>query len=295
MRRGPEALLGSPVARLAPALLVIAALCGCADREASRRPIVAVSVAPQAYFVERIAGELVEVVVMIPPGANPASYSPTVHQMQAITGAALYFKVGHPGFPFERVWLDSMLSVESDIEVVDGSEGAPCTAYDPHLWVAPGSVRAMATNLADALERVLPEHRETLRANLASFRSEIDSVDRELHETLDRYAGRPFLVFHPSWGCFAEEYGLRQLAVEREGKEPSAHELAELIRSARDEGIRVVFVQPQHSARAASTIADAIDGRVEPLDPLASDWPQNLRRVAARIRDSFDSPSYPGN
>ena len=292
MRREPEPFrcLLSRVALLAAATFV-----GCTDRQESRLPVVAVSVAPQAYFVERIAGDLVEVVVMIPPGANPATYSPTVHQVQAVTGAALYLKVGHPGFPFERTWLDSMLSVESGIVVVDGSVGAACAADDPHPWVAPGGVRAMATNLTEALGRLLPNHVLELQSNLESLRGEIDELDREVREVLSGYAGRRFLVFHPSWGCFAEEYGLQQVAIEHEGKEPSPRELSDLIRSARDDGIRVVFVQPQSSTRAASTIADAIGGRVAALDPLARDWPQNLRQVAKTLRAAFDADSSPGD
>jgi zinc transport system substrate-binding protein len=265
----------------------MALLAGCSNRDTSRRPVVAVSVAPQATFVERIAGDLVQVVVMIPPGANPSTYAPTVHQVQAVSGASLYFKVGHPGFPFERAWLDSMLSVESEIDVVDGSTDAPCSADDPHLWVSPRVVRQMASNLTSALERALPEHRDTLRDNLRAFEDEIDELDRLLHGSLDGFRGRPFLVFHPSWGCFAEEYGLRQIAIEHEGKEPSAHEVADLIRAARDQGIRTVFVQPQVSTRAAETVAEAIDGRIVTLDPLARDWLDNLIHVAEALRDSF--------
>lgn len=268
-------------------LLAVAFLTGCGSTPAPGPPIVAVSVPPQGYFVERIAGDLVQVEVMIPRGANPASYAPTARQVQAASEAVLYFKIGHRGFPFERNWLDAMLAVESGTRVVDGSLGAPCNAGDPHLWVSPACVRAMAATLETALEEVLPEHRETLRQNLESFRREIDEVDRTVRATLDGHAGRGFLVFHPSWGCFAEEYDLRQIAIEHEGKEPSPRELSTLIEAAREERIRVVFVQPQHSSRAAETIAEAIDGRVEVLDPLAADWPESLLRAAVAIRDSF--------
>ena len=237
--------------------------------------------------MEQIAGDLVQVVVMVPPGANPATYSPTIHQIQALSDASLYFKVGHPGFAFESSWLDSMLEVKSGLEIVDGSQGSPCTAADPHLWVAPSSVRVMATSLALGLERIIPDQRETLRANLAAFERRIDAVDREIRETLGEHEGRGFLVFHPSWGCFAEEYGLEQIAIEHDGKEPSSHDLAALIADARNDGIRVVFVQPQHSERAAETVAQAIGGRVISADPLARDWAANLESFATALRASF--------
>ena len=272
---------------IAATLLALTVIAGCSTSETVGRPVVAVSVEPQAYFVEQIAGDLVQVVVMVPPGANPATYSPTIHQIQALSDASLYFKVGHPGFGFESSWLDSMLEVKSGLEIVDGSQGSPCTAADPHLWVAPSSVRVMATSLALGLERVLPDQRETLQANLAAFERRIDAVDREIRETLGEHEGRGFLVFHPSWGCFAEEYGLEQIAIEHDGKEPSSHDLAALIADARNDGIRVVFVQPQHSERAAETVAQAIGGRVISADPLARDWPANLESFAAALRVSF--------
>ena len=248
----------------------------------------AVSVDPQAYFVEQIAGDLVQVVVMVPPGANPATYSPTVHQIQALSDASLYFKVGHPGFAFERAWLDSMLEVKSGLEIVDGAQDTPCTAGDPHLWVSPRAVRIMATSLAAGLGRILPDQRETLQTNLAVFLQRIDDLDHEIRASLGEHTGRGFLVYHPSWGCFAEEYGLEQIAIERDGKEPSTHDLADLIESSKKDGIRVVFVQPQHSERAAEMVAEAIGGRVIAADPLARDWPANLRSVAAALRESFE-------
>ena len=110
----------------------------------------------------------------------------------------------------------------------------------------------------------------------------------QIRDVLGDSDGRGFLVYHPSWGCLAEEYGLEQIAIERDGKEPSSRSLAGLIEAAKNKGIRVVFVQPQHSERAAETVAAAIGGRVVTVDPLARDWPANLRTVAAAFRSSFD-------
>lgn len=288
MRKGPERPTPGMARTKAAAILLVAAIAaGCTTSPAPGPPIVAVSVAPQGYFVKRIAGDLVRVEVMVPPGANPAVYAPTARQVQAASEAALYVKVGHPAFPFEHNWLDSMIVAGSATPVVDGSKEVLCSDCGPHNWVSPACVRATASSLAAALERVLPEHRQTLRANLESFRSEIDRVDRTVREALDPHRGRRFLVFHPSWGCFARDYGLLQVAIERDGKEPSPRGLSSLIDAARNEGLRVVFVQPQFSSRAAETIAAAIGGRTEELDPLAADWPENLIRTAAALRDSF--------
>lgn len=264
--------------------VLLAGSVACADaapRES--RPLAMVSVLPQQYVVDRIAGGLVRTEVMIPPGASPHLHEPTVAQLRLLHEADLYVKVGHPHFPFERVWLDRLLAETPDLRVVDSSAGIESRAEDPHVWLAPRHVEAMAVAIEAALEDLLPEKRETLRTNLAALRAEIEVLDADLRSTLADKRGRRFLVFHPAWGYFAEAYGLEQIAVEQERKEPDARELAALIEHARREGIRVIFVQPQFDAAAAETLAREVGARVEPLDPLAYDWADNLRRAARAL------------
>lgn len=270
-----------------------AALCACAllvglgacGPEAPRdeRPLVFVSVAPQRFVVKALAGDLARVEVMIPPGANPRSYEPTIGQLQALEDAALYVKVGHPHFPFEEAWLARLLAEIPGLPVVDASAGLTVRDEDPHIWLAPKQVDHMAVRASKALERVFPTEQETLRANLARFRESVAALDQELSELLADFAGAEFFVFHPSWGYFAEAYGLRQLAVEHEHKEPDPHELAELIEHAKEIEARVIFVQPQFAATSAETVAEETGARVEILDALAEDWDDNLRRAARAL------------
>lgn len=271
----------------ARAFLVLG-MAGCGGEQGSEsRPLVMVSVLPQKYVVDRVAGALVRVEVMIPPGANPSTYEPSLTSMSLLGDAALYVKVGHPHFPFEEAWLDRILAEAPGLPVVDGSAGVQTREGDPHVWVAPRHVEQMAVRLELALGKILPEHRETLQANLASFRSEITALDGEIRELLADKEGSRFLVFHPSWGHFADAYGLVQVAIEHEHKEPGAHELGELIEHARQQSVQVVFIQPQFDRSAADTLAREIDARVEPLDPLAYDWPANLRRAARSLAEGM--------
>ena len=268
------------------AALATAALVGCQDgRAADPRPVVGVSVLPQAYAVERIAGELVRVEVMIPPGASPVTHEPGVAQLKDLGEAALYVKVGHPGFPFEAAWLDRLLAAAPHLRVLDGSAGATLRDDDPHVWLAPAAMEQMAIRIEAALREILPEQRDVLAANLADFRGEIAALDRELRDALAGGRQRTLLVFHPAWGYFAEAYGLEQVAIEHQHKEPDPYELAALIERAREERIEVVFVQPQFDPASAETLARAIGARVEPLDPLAYDWPAGLRRVAQLLSE----------
>jgi zinc transport system substrate-binding protein len=244
---------------------------------------VVVSVPPQAFFVRKLAGEQVRVEVLIPPGANPVSYEPGFSQLGAMADASLLVKVGHPQFPFERARLAALLAINPGVPVVDTSAGIDASPGDPHVWVSPANARTIARNLAGALARTLPDHANGVEANLRAFLGEIDALDREILELLAARRGAKFLVFHPAWGYFAEEYGLVQVAIERDHKEPDARQLAELIETARREELTLVFVQPQFDSASAALVATEIGGRVEPLDPLAYDWSTNLRHVAERI------------
>jgi zinc transport system substrate-binding protein len=256
--------------------------CGPAA-EAPARPIVAVSVVPYAWLVERVAGNLVECVVMIPPGASPATHEPTLAERRALERAALYVKVGHSHFPFERAWLDRLLEERPDLPVVDGSPGPERIEDDPHVWVSPARMAETARAVADALVARLPEHAEALRVGESAVLAEIAATEERVRVTLAPARGRTFVVLHPAWGHLAREYGLVQLAIQHGNREPDARRLSEVIERSRALGVEVIFGQPHFDPAGARVVAEAIGARVEILDPLARDWPANLTHVAERL------------
>ncbi len=156
-------------------------------------------------------------------------------------------------------------------------------AWDPHIWTSPPLVKAMGAQIRDALTARRPAEAARFAANYDAFAAELDALDRELRARLAPVEQRRFLVFHPAWGYFADTYGLTQVAIEYEGKEPGPRALAGLIDAARAAGVRTVLVQPQFSPRAARQVAAAIDGRVEAVDPLSPDYFATLRRLADLI------------
>lgn len=277
---------------------------------------VAVSILPQKFFVQQIGREKVAVQVMVQPGASPATYEPKPAQMAALSRARLYFSIG---VPFERVWLDRIAAANGRMEIVPtdrGIEKRMLAAHhhhdegahhdpghhhgsakggnhdhgaahggmpDPHIWLSPSLVRIQVAHMAAALQRTDPVHEAFYRTNAASFLREIDALDAELSDLFSKRRGLRFMVFHPSWGYFAQTYGLHQIPIEMEGKDPKPAQLKALIEHAREEGIRVVFVQPQFSRRSAELIAREIGGQVMAADPLAEDWAANLRRVADKF------------
>jgi zinc transport system substrate-binding protein len=158
---------------------------------------------------------------------------------------------------------------------------------DPHVWVSPPLARHMVGRIRDKLTELAPEHAADFARNHDAFVAELDALDAELHERLDPLPNRKFMVFHPAWGYFADSYGLIQVPIEHEGKEPGARALAALIDQAKREKINVVFVQPQFDKRSAKQVAQAIGGVVVPVDPLAPDYIDNLRQVGRQFAEAL--------
>jgi len=225
----------------------------------------------------------VDLVVMVPPGANPATFAPELAERRALERASLYVKVGHPHFPFEEAWLDRLLRERPDLPVVDAARGLTAFENDPHLWLSPSHMAALTGPLANALARLLPMKADEIRKRESALRGELATTDVRLREIFRESRGRTFLVLHPAWGYLADEYGLVQLAIQRENREPDPQWLAEVIGRAAALGIEVVFSQPHLDPASARVVAEAIGARVEAIDPLARDWHRNLVHVAERL------------
>lgn len=271
-----------------------------AIEKGDRQVQVFVSVLPLKYFVERVGGPHVITEVMVGPGQSPATYEPAPRQMSRLGQADLYFRVG---VPFERVWMPRLADLNHRMRIVDLRDGVDVRRLeehhhdddheakaavashhennrDPHIWTSPIAARIMADHIRATLTSFDPLHAQDYQAGYASLAADLARLDTELHNRLARVTHRKFLVFHPSWGYFADAYGLQQIAIEAEGKEPGPRALAGIITMARQENIRVIFVQQQFSRATATTVARAIGGKVVAIDPLAENYIENLRKAA---------------
>jgi len=270
-----------------------------------------VSILPQSTFVEKIGGNLVDVSVMVLPGANPATYEPKPGQMAALSKAKIFYAVG---VPFEKVWLRKMASVNPDMRIVHtdkGIEKIPMDTdifedrnleksardkadhhdhgvKDPHIWLSPPLVMVQARNILVALLDVDPANRSVYEENYRNFIMELLALDAEIIKIFAKKGkDMAFMVFHPAWGYFAEAYGLRQIPVEIEGKEPKPAQMGRLIEHARGKGVKVIFVQPQFSTKSAGIIAKAIGAQVVFADPLDPEWIRNLREQAGKFKEAL--------
>ncbi len=280
---------------------VLVLVCLFQALSAQQKLQVTVSIEPQKYFVQRIGGDLVEVEVMVPAGYSPHIYEPKPRQMVKLSDSKIYFAVG---VQFENVWLDRIAAANSSIRIIhtqDGiekiaiheedeheeeSEGHDHGEYDPHIWLSPPLVMLQARYILNALIDIDPGKREIYIRNYTGFINELAALDLELM-TLFSTPGqkKEFIVFHPAWGYFAQAYGLKQLPVEIEGKELKPADLMNLINYAKDNEIKVVFVQPQISPQSAEMIAREIGGETVSADPLSADWLANMKIVAQKFKE----------
>lgn len=237
-----------------------------------------VSILPQADFVQKIGGEKVRVAVMIPPGANPASYEPSPAQLKDLAHADLYLQVGN--LPFEEAWMERIKSTNSNMLVVDTSQSITIVDDNPHTWLSPRLVKIQAQNIYEALVEVDPQNRSQYQEGYRSFVQQLDGLDEEIASTLAGVKGKTFIVFHPAWGYLASDYGLKELAIEHEGKEPGARELSAIVAQAHAAGIKNIFASPQHSTHSADALARELGGKVMLIDPLPRDYIKTMQENA---------------
>ena len=271
----------------------------------SAAPTVTVSILPQKYFVEQIAKDFLHVNVMVAPGANQHTYEPKPAQMKELAKSDAYFSIGDG---FEKAWLPKfkssnpkMLMVDTvkDIEKIamaehhhegetkDAHQEHEDESLDPHVWLDPILVKTQAKNIYDALVILYPAQSAEFTKNYETFIASLDALDASIQTTLAEVKSRKFIVFHPSFGYFAKRYNLEQIAIEVSGKEPKPSELATIIKEAKEENAKVVFVAPQFSQKSAISIAKQINGKVLPIDPLAYAWSENLLSIAKTFQSEL--------
>lgn len=238
---------------------------------------VVVSILPQVEFLERIGGEKVEICLMIPTGESPTTYEPTPNQLAYISKAEIYARVG-PDFVFELAWMDRILSLNPSLRVLDCSEGIDRIPGDPHTWLSPKLTKRIIENLCQGLVKLDPENMDYYVGNRDNYLLELSQLDKNFTQVLAKRKNRKFLVYHPAWTYFARDYNLEQIAIEKEGKDPSLKWIIRLIHQAKQHKIKTIFASPQFNTRNAEVISKEIGGKVVFIDPLEKNYLNGMKK-----------------
>ncbi len=272
----------------------------------SKPLLVAATILPIQYFVQRVGGERVQVEVLVPPGKNHETYEPTPREIAALSRARVFFQVG---LPLETPLLPKLQHSKQPLLLVDLRRGIPMRTLDvhetefesahdhaphassgspdPHIWLAPELAAIQAATIAEALSAVDPAGSAYYANRRDAFIRELKQLHQDLTRILKPVKGGTLFVYHPAYGYFADAYALHQVPVEIEGKEPTPRELAGFIKRARKDHVRIIFVQPQFSQRAAQTLAQTLQAAVLPLDPVPGDYTAYLRSIAQQIETAL--------
>ena len=281
-------------------LFTVLSLVSCGNQKrADEKPVITVSIPPFKYFIDKIAGDAFEVNIMVPAGANPHIYEPYPEQITKLQKSVAYVSNGYLGF--EMTWLDRFyevnrnmkkLSLGEKIEPLESEhhhEEGHTESADPHYWVSPSCAGIIASSLKDFLIELKPDMKEQFENNYLTLDSIIKSVGNTAENYFAGAGPKAIMIYHPNLGYLARDYGLEEISVEYEGKEPPPSRMKYLIDRARKENIRTIFVQKEYDTRNAQAIASETGAVIRIIDPLSEDWEHSVTDIINAVHQSLAS------
>lgn len=267
--------------------------CGRTSHDPASRKVVTVSLPPQKFLLDRIVGDRMEVRCLLGQSSDPESYDPGMSQMLNLEKSVAYFRIGHIGF--EDAIIDKVRQACPDLVIFDNSKGvsyvygthgdASPDEADPHIWSSPANVRIIAANMLRAAVSVDSVNAPYYEANFRRLIATVDSVDHAVGEMIESAPSKSFVVWHPSLGYFARDYGLQQISLGAEHKESSVKNLREQVAFARKSGARIFFMQQDVDSRAAQSIVSETGLKAVPVNPLNYRWDEETVNMARALAE----------
>ncbi|NWF97859.1 MAG: zinc ABC transporter substrate-binding protein [Nitrospirae bacterium] len=259
-------------------LLLISICFNPSNSHAEKIKVIA-SIHPLGDFVKQVAGDSVDVRVLLPAGASPHTFEPTSKAVKDVSEARVFIKIG-AGLEF---WAEKMIksSGNKKLIVIDCSEGLPLiklqekhnhhiSEYDPHIWLDPLNVLKIIDKISKTLSSVDPLNAALYKKNAESYKESIIKLDNEISKRVNNFKIKEYVTFHPAWNYFSKRYGLKVAGVieESPGKEPGPKHISKIIKEIKRIGSKVVFVEPQFNPKIASVIAKDANAQIVYLDPI---------------------------
>lgn len=249
----------------------------------NKKTVIAVTIVPEKTFVEAVCGDLAEVVTLVPPGNSPENYEPTPQEMEKFSQASLYFTIG---VPTEEA---NILPNVGDLEVVSLQDAVKAVyperlfesgERDPHIWLSPKRVEVMVETIAQEMSALDPDNQATYEKNAEAYIAQLKELDQNITTVLAPVENKKFIVYHPAFGYLADDYGLKMIALEEEGKEATPQQLQTIIDMAKADNIKVIFYQEEIDSSQSQAFAEELGGKTIQLAPLAANYIENLQNMA---------------
>lgn len=267
-------------------------LFGCSNNEQENvkedKPIIAVTIVPEQTFVEAVCGDLVEVVVLVPPGNSPENYEPTPMVIEKFSKASLYFTIGVPTEEaniLPKATNIKTIALQDEVASIYDDRTFKSGERDPHIWLSPKRAKVMIEVISQEMGKLDEANKETYQKNAKAYIEKLDELDKEIKTSLDGVQNKKIIVYHPAFGYLADDYGLEMYALEEEGKESTAMHLQEMIDFAKKENIKAIFYQEEIDSSQSKAFAEEIGGKTVQLSPLAADYIENLKKMAETISE----------
>lgn len=277
-------------------IFLLAAACSTPSK-ARDKPLALVSIGPYQLLVERVAGDYLDVLTVVPSSANPHSFEPTARQVTELAKGSIWFRIGEP---FEEKILPIISAKNPDfleldlrvgIDLIPESEGLSChhcamEHLDRHIWMSPKLAAVQVEQIMKALSDRFPEQAGNFQTNGARLIEELLALDAEIEALLKPVEKRQLLVSHPAFGYFCRDYGIEQISVEYEGKDPRPHHLEEILKQAVENSLDFTLALPQYNNKGAQIIAERLHVPVKWIDPYSKNYFEMMRHLAELIAES---------
>ncbi|EAI8623894.1 zinc ABC transporter substrate-binding protein [Campylobacter lari] len=280
-------------------LKILLLLLSCAL--AFSKPIVSVSIPPQAFFVEKIAKDSVEINILISPNSNEHNVEFKPMMIKNLEKSKIYFLAD---LELEKILENKFKNTLKNVKIVNINDGISLLENDetdehdhdehehgkndPHTWLDPVLVKIQAQNIYKALSQTFPQNKDFYAKNLENFLKELDGLNSVIKTNLQDIKHREFIVYHPSWNYLAKRYNLIQIPVEIDGKEPKIQDLQKLIKIAKEKNIKVIFVQPGFSENSAKVLSKELNAKIVFIDHLAKDWDKELLKTIQALKMALE-------
>ncbi|MCP9611637.1 metal ABC transporter solute-binding protein, Zn/Mn family [Coprobacter tertius] len=266
--------------------------------DSDNKKIITVTIQPQKYFAEKIAGDKFEINCIVPNGSNPEAYDPSPSNLVHVGKSVAYFKIGNIGF--EMAWLGKLAQNNPAMKIYDNAEGIEILTgthqheghvehqqheieVDPHYWSSPKQAQVIARNMYKAFVELDPENKDFYRKNYDNLTSEIVRMDTFMTQKLAPVEGSAFIIYHPSLSYLAHDYGLKQMSIELNGKSPSARYMKQIVDTARENNVKVIFIQKEFDVKQAQTLAKELGCRIAQINPLNYNWNEELEHITNEL------------
>lgn len=283
--------------------VIVCIFSGCSSVAKTDENTVFVTIEPLRYLTEQVAGSQWKVVTMVPEGSSPETYDPTPVQLVQLSGSRAFFAVGYLGF--EKQWLDNIkenakgvafYNTGDGIELIEGhhhhhhhdgdedDDDENEEGVDPHIWTTPKNALQMARNICSAFCQMDAAHAEDYQHNLMELEKTIMKTDSAIRQQCAQGVQPAFAIYHPSLTYFAKDYGIQQICIEEDGKEPSPSQLQSLVKKCRENQVRTIFIQAEFNTQNAETLAKEIGAQLVPINPLSYDWNGQMLNIIQSLK-----------